>query len=142
MACPDCARPTNTQNISNSLMEGKEKILIVDGNAAILQILTTKFCLEGYDPVTYTYGEDALEAFRRESPKVIVLDECLPDMDALTVCRRIRTESAVPIIILAFSISSRKDFWDLGFIDCVSKPFKPQEIIKRINSILTDPSNL
>ena len=147
MACPYCARPTNTQNIEIFLKEDNQKILIVTPEASMLRLLTSFIWYKGYSVVNTNNNnsEEALEAFCRESPDVIVLDERLPDMDALKVCRRIRTESAVPIIILASTIStisSRKDFWDLGFIDCVSMPFNPQEIIKRINSILTDPSNL
>ena len=145
MTCPDCARPNNTQNIEIILNEdNNQKILFVLHNSSMLRLLKSFFWSKGYSPVTTNNGEDALEASRRESPDVIVLEKCLPDMDALTVCRRIRTESAVPIIILAPRFSATKDFRDLGLIDIVEtiRDLGFKELMKRINSILTEPSNL
>ena len=146
MTCPNCERPNNTQNIKIFPNEdNNQKILIVNHNLSMLRLLTSFFWSKGYSSITTNNGEDALEAFRRESPDVIVLEKGLPDMDALTVCRLIRTESAVPIIIFAPRFSATKDFRDLGFIDIVGTPFRDlgfKELIKRINSILIDPSNL
>ena len=75
----------------------KASILVVDDEPAVLKVLVTRLQLAGYEVFSATNGEEAIEAFHKESPDLIVLDVMLPKMDGFAVCRRIRAESVVPI---------------------------------------------
>ena len=116
----------------------KASILVVDDEPAVLKVLVTRLQLAGYQVHSATNGEEALEAFHRESPDLIVLDVMLPKMDGFAVCRRIRAESVVPIIFLTAleAISERVAGLDLGADDYLSKPFSPKELEARIATIL------
>ena len=117
----------------------KASILVVDDEPAVLKVLVTRLQLAGYQVFSATNGEEALEAFHRDSPDLIVLDVMLPKMDGFAVCRRIRAESVVPIIFLTAleAISERVAGLDLGADDYLSKPFEPKELILRIKNILS-----
>ena len=116
----------------------KASILVVDDEPAVLKVLVTRLQLAGYKVFSATNGEEAIEAFHKESPDLIVLDVMLPKMDGFAVCRRIRAESVVPIIFLTAleAISERVAGLDLGADDYLSKPFSPKELEARIYSIL------
>ena len=94
--------------------------------------------LAGYRVVCAEDGEKALEMFHNESPDLVVLDVMLPKMDGFAVCRRLRAESCVTIIVLSAleAISERVAGLDLGADDYLPKPFSPKELEARIASIL------
>ena len=128
-----------SKNLSiNSSNSGKAKILIVDDEPDVLSVLTNRLQLAGYQVCSATNGEEALEVFHRESPDLIVLDVMLPKMDGIAVCRRIRSESVVPIIFLTALevLSERVAGLDLGADDYLSKPFSPKELEEKIVKIL------
>ena len=77
-----------------------EKMLIADDNRQITAVLTAYARKEGFEPVVAYDGEEALAAYRREAPAVILLDVMMPKLDGFEVCRQIREESAVPIIMI------------------------------------------
>ena len=116
----------------------KASILVVDDEPAVLKVLVTRLQLAGYEVFSATNGEEAIEAFHKQSPDLIVLDVMLPKMDGFAVCRRIRAESVVPIIFLTAleAISERVAGLDLGADDYLSKPFSPKELEARIATIL------
>ena len=116
----------------------KASILVVDDEPAVLKVLVTRLQLAGYEVFSATNGEEAIEAFHKEDPDLIVLDVMLPKMDGFAVCRRIRAESVVPIIFLTAleAISERVAGLDLGADDYLSKPFSPKELEARIATIL------
>ncbi len=116
----------------------KEKILVVDDEAAVRRILTTRLSMAGYRVVVAADGEEALEVYRAESPDLIVLDVMLPKLDGYGVCRELRKESAVPIIMLSAlgTIADRITGLDIGADDYLAKPFSPKELEARIVSIL------
>ena len=116
----------------------KEKILIVDDEVAICQILETRLTIRGYKVCTATNGEQALEVFRREKPDLILLDIMLPQLDGYGVCREVRKESNVPIIMLTAlgDISDRIMGLEFGADDYVVKPFSPKELEARIRAVL------
>ena len=118
--------------------KGKERILVVNDERAVLMVLVTRLQLAGYQVFSATNGEEALESFHTDSPDLIVLDFMLPKMDAFTLCRRIRAESLVPIICLTplEDISNRVAGLGLGAVDYLSKPFSPKELEARIATIL------
>lgn len=114
------------------------KILVVDDDPAISEMLTIVLQAEGFDTVAVTDGSEAVGTFQREQPDLILLDLMLPGMNGVDICRAIRTESMVPIVML----TAKTDTVDVvlglesGADDYVSKPFKPKELVARIRARL------
>ena len=115
-----------------------EKILVVDDEAAIRRILTTRLGMIGYEVVTASDGQEAIEVFMRESPDLVILDVMLPKLDGYQVCRTLRRESEVPIVMLTAlgDVGDRITGLRLGADDYLAKPFSPKELEARIHSIL------
>ncbi|MGE0734050.1 MAG: response regulator [Alphaproteobacteria bacterium] len=113
-------------------------ILVIDDEPPIRRLLRTILAGQDYRVIEAGNGAEGLRLFRHEKPNLIVLDLGLPDMDGLEIVKRLRGESAVPIIIL----SSRDDekakvtALDLGADDYVTKPFGAEELIARIRTAL------
>lgn len=114
------------------------KILVVDDDPAISEMLTIVLEAEGFEPVAVTDGAVAVDAFRAESPDLVLLDLMLPGMNGIDICRVIRQESAVPIVML----TAKTDTVDVvlglesGADDYINKPFKPKELIARLRARL------
>lgn len=115
-----------------------EKILVVDDEAAIRRILSTRLAMVGYNVVTAADGQEAIELFEQEAPDLVVLDVMLPKVDGYQVCRTIRRDSDVPIIMLTAlgDVGDRITGLRLGADDYLAKPFSPKELEARIHSIL------
>lgn len=114
------------------------KILVVDDERNILEIVEAYLAVNGYLVYTSRDGSDALEKVKKIQPDLVVLDLMLPDIDGLTVCKKIRSSSNLPIIMLTAK-SSEKDILTglkLGADDYVVKPFSPKELVARIESVL------
>ena len=113
-------------------------ILVVDDEPAIIRALTTAFGARGYGVVTAATGEEALDRVMHATPSAIVLDLGLPDIDGVEVCRRLRTWSDVPIIVLtAEGLEDRKvAALDEGADDYVTKPFSMPELLARLRVAL------
>lgn len=116
----------------------KEKILVVDDEISIRRILETRLSMIGYDVVSASDGEEALQIFRKEYPTLVVLDVMMPKLDGYGVCQELRKESDVPIIILTAlgDVSDRITGLELGADDYIVKPFSPKELEARIRSVL------
>ncbi|HEY98169.1 MAG TPA: response regulator transcription factor [Dehalococcoidia bacterium] len=114
----------------------KKRILVVDDDTAILRLLSTNLKARGYEVLTATDGEEALETVQKEYIDLIILDIMMPKVDGVQVCRHIREWSDIPIIIL----SARGDENDkvkcleLGADDYLTKPFGIAELMARINT--------
>jgi OmpR family response regulator RpaB len=115
-----------------------EKILVVDEQLSIRQILKTRLSMLGYKVILAANGEEALFLFNKENPNLLILDIMLAKIDGYEVCREIREQSQVPIIILtALGDTADRVFgFDLGADDYVMKPFSPRELEARIRAIL------
>jgi len=115
-----------------------KKILIVDDEKPIVEILKYNLEKEGYKVVTAYDGEAAIKMFAEENPDVIVLDIMLPLKDGLAVCREIRLQSDIPIIMLtAKEMEVDKVLGlELGADDYVTKPFSAREVTARVKAIL------
>lgn len=115
-----------------------EKILVVDDEINIRQVLETRLSIRGYNVILASNGEEALELFRKEKPDLVILDIMLPQLDGYEVCSKIREGSHVPIIMLTAlgDISDRVLGLELGADDYVIKPFSPKELEARIRSVL------
>lgn len=116
----------------------KEKILIVDDEPSIRRILETRLSIMGYKVYSVADGEEALVAFKREQPNLVILDLMMPKLDGYGVCQELRKDSDIPIIMLTAlgDVSDRITGLELGADDYVIKPFSPKELEARIRSIL------
>ena len=115
-----------------------EKILVVDDEAAIRRILTTRLSMVGYNVVAAADGQEALELFDQETPDLVVLDVMMPKLNGYGVCQKLRSHSDVPIIILTAlgDVADRITGLELGADDYLTKPFSPKELEARIHAIL------
>ncbi len=116
----------------------KERVLVVDDDTALAEMIGIVLRGEGFEPSFCADGDSALAAFRSAKPDVVLLDLMLPGKDGNEVCRLIRAESGVPIIML----TAKSDTVDVvlglesGADDYISKPFKPKELVARIRARL------
>jgi DNA-binding response OmpR family regulator len=115
-----------------------QTILVVDDEARIVKLVRDYLERAGFDVLTARDGETALQTTRLEKPDLIVLDLMLPGVDGLDVCRRLRRESSVPIIMLTARVeeADRIVGLELGADDYVTKPFSPRELVARVRATL------
>ena len=130
-------------NAASGLGDGKlaamkERILVVDDDTALAEMIGIVLRSEGFEPSFCADGDGAFAAFQTNKPDLILLDLMLPGKNGHEVCREIRTESGVPIIML----TAKSDTVDVvtgleaGADDYISKPFKPKELVARIRARL------
>ena len=119
-------------------IQEQERILVADDEASIRRILETRLKMVGYEVITAADGEEALEAFQKHNPDLIILDVMMPKMDGYGVTREVRRNSDVPIIILTAlgDVSERITGLELGADDYVVKPFSPKELEARVKAVL------
>ncbi|MEG0961840.1 MAG: response regulator transcription factor [Lachnospiraceae bacterium] len=119
-------------------MVAKQKILIVDDDVNIAELISLYLTKECYDTRMVHDGEEALSVFEQYQPNLILLDLMLPGIDGYQVCREIRTKSNVPIIML----SAKGEIFDkvlgleLGADDYIMKPFDSKELVARAKAVL------
>ena len=119
------------------------KILVVDDDPAVAEMIGIVLRADGFDPVFCDHGDRAVAIFRAEQPDVILLDLMLPGKSGIDICREIRAESGVPIIML----TAKSDTVDVvlglesGADDYIPKPFKPRELIARVRARLRRNDN-
>ena len=118
------------------------RVLVVDDDAALAEMLGIVLRAEGFDPVFCADGDSAMAIFRDAKPDIVLLDVMLPGRDGVEVCRLIRAESGVPIVML----TARTDTVDVvaglesGADDYIHKPFKPKELVARLRARLRPAS--
>ena len=114
------------------------RVLVVDDEAQIVRVLRGYLEKAGFSVLTASSGPEALRVARQERPDLIILDLMLPGMDGLDVCRALRKESDVPIIMLTARVeeTDRLIGLELGADDYVSKPFSPREVVARVRAVL------
>jgi two-component system response regulator MtrA len=116
----------------------KGRVLVVDDDTALAEMIGIVLKGEGFDVALCDNGDDALAAFRSHRPDLVLLDLMLPGKDGIEVCRQIRAESGVPIVML----TAKSDTVDVvlglesGADDYVPKPFKPKELVARVRARL------
>ena len=112
------------------------RVLVVDDDAALAEMLSIVLRQEGFDSFTVSRGDLALDALRDYKPDVVLRDLMLPGRDGIDVCKEIRAESGIPIVML----TAKGDTVDIvvglesGADDYVVKPFKPKELVARIRA--------
>ncbi len=119
-------------------MAAKQKILIVDDDVNIAELIPLYLTKECFDTKTVNDGEEALAAFEQYAPNLVLLDLMLPGIDGYQVCREIRAKSDAPIIML----SAKGEIFDkvlgleLGADDYILKPFDSKELVARVKAVL------
>lgn len=119
-------------------MAAKQKILIVDDDVNIAELISLYLTKECFETKIVNDGEEALTAFQQFHPNLILLDLMLPGIDGYQVCREIRAKSNVPIIML----SAKGEIFDkvlgleLGADDYIMKPFDSKEMVARVKAVL------
>jgi two-component system, OmpR family, response regulator MtrA len=122
----------------------KPRVLVVDDDSALAEMLGIVLRADGFEPSFVADGSRAMQAFRDTKPDIILLDLMLPGLSGIDVCRAIRAESGVPIIML----TAKTDTVDVvlglesGADDYVVKPFKPKELIARMRARLRHHENI
>lgn len=113
-------------------------MLVVEDEASLASTLSYNFRKNGFDVISAYDGVEGLQAARRENPDVIVLDLMLPKMDGLEVCRRLRADSDVPILMLTARGEEldRVVGLELGADDYLTKPFSMRELVARVRALL------
>ena len=113
-------------------------ILVADDEKHIAQLVKLYLTNEGYQVETAADGQEALEKARRLRPDLIVLDLMMPRLDGWEVCRRLRKESSVPVIMLTARTEDVDKIvgLELGADDYVTKPFNPRELVARVKAVL------
>lgn len=116
----------------------QKKILVVDDEKEIANLVRDFLIAEGFEVVVSYDGEEGMNAFKQHKPDLAVLDIMLPKKDGMEVCRTIRSESSIPIIMLSAKKSDIDKVLGLGLgaDDYVTKPFSPVELVARIKAHL------
>ncbi len=119
-------------------MKDKQTIMVVDDDPNIAQLVRLYLEKEGYDVTIQTRGDEAVAAFQKNPPNLLVLDLMLPGMDGWQVCRAVRKISNIPIIML----TAKDETFDkvlgleLGADDYMTKPFESKELVARVKAVL------
>jgi DNA-binding response OmpR family regulator len=115
-----------------------KKVLVVDDDAKTVELVRLYLNRDGYRVLTAYDGAEALRLARESHPDLIVLDLMLPGINGLEVCRTLRNESDVPIIMLTAKTTDQDKLTGLGLgaDDYVTKPFSPRELVARVRAVL------
>jgi two-component system alkaline phosphatase synthesis response regulator PhoP len=116
----------------------RRRVLLVDDDENIVQLVKMYLERDGYQVTTALDGQGALDAARRTRPDIVVLDLMLPGMGGLEVCRELRRDSSVPIVMLTARTTETDKLTglDMGADDYVTKPFSPRELLARMRAVL------
>jgi two-component system alkaline phosphatase synthesis response regulator PhoP len=117
---------------------GMSKVLVVDDDPGIVKLVRAYLEQAGFAVLTANDGKRAMQIARNDKPDLVILDLMLPEMDGWDVCRALRKESDVPIIMLTARVeeSDKLIGLELGADDYVTKPFSPRELVARVRSVL------
>jgi two-component system, OmpR family, response regulator MtrA len=125
-----------TQSVGKEGLPARGRILVVDDDAPLAEMLSIVLRQEGFDSRICPHGDAALDEFRSYRPDLVLLDLMMPGKDGIDVCKEIRAESGVPIVML----TAKGDTVDVvvglesGADDYIVKPFKPKELVARIRA--------
>lgn len=119
----------------------KEKILLVDDEPDILEIVGYNLKKEGYEVYTADNGKEAINIAKAEKPDLIILDVMMPEMDGMETCYQIRNNASLKDTLIAFLTARGEDYsqiagFDAGADDYITKPVKPRVLVSKIKAIL------
>jgi DNA-binding response OmpR family regulator len=132
------AKPKSSVPIQKVERPSGGRILVVDDEPNIVELVKYNLSREGYEVITSYDGHDAVEKAKAAAPDLVVLDLMLPYVDGLEVCRVLRRDSSVPILMLTAKDTEQDRVLglELGADDYVTKPFSPRELVARVRAIL------
>lgn len=118
-----------------------EKIVVIEDEDDILEVIAYNLKREGYEVVTSTSGEDGLEKIEKSSPHLVVLDLMLPEIDGIELCRKLKSDPltrAIPVIMVTAKGEESDVVLGLGVgaDDYITKPFSPRELVARVKAVL------
>ncbi|MHB8620880.1 MAG: response regulator [Chloroflexota bacterium] len=113
------------------------EILVVDDDPDIVDIISYSLRKDGHKVITGHDGQEALELARKHHPDLVILDVMMPKQNGFEVCRRLRQESALPVILLTAKGEENDKVWglDLGADDYMTKPFSHKELLARVRAV-------
>jgi two-component system KDP operon response regulator KdpE len=116
----------------------KRRILVVDDEMQIVRVLRTSLSAQGYEILSASDGDKALQAMKEWTPDLVITDLGMPHMDGLQLCKRIRAQSQLPIIVLSVrgQEATKIEALDAGADDYVTKPFSMNELLARVRAAL------
>jgi len=116
----------------------KPKVLVIDDEENVCELITIYFEKAGYDVVCAGDGAEGIDMLRSQRPDLVILDLMLPGMDGLDVCKEIRKTSNIPMIMLTARVDEvdRVLGLEMGADDYVTKPFAPRELLARVKAVL------
>lgn len=122
-------------------MSAKAKIIVVEDEADILDVIEYNLTREGYKVLGFRDGEQGLEAIRGEEPQLVLLDLMLPGIDGIEICKKVKEDPVtrdVPVIMITAKTEESDVVLGLGVgaDDYVSKPFSPKELVARVKAVL------
>jgi DNA-binding response OmpR family regulator len=126
------------QTASKTDTQSGGRILVVDDEPHIVELVRYNLAQEGFEVSVAYDGHDAIEKAKKDAPDLVILDLMLPYVDGFEVCRHIRKESSVPILMLTAKHGEQERVvgLELGADDYVTKPFSPRELVARVRAIL------
>jgi DNA-binding response OmpR family regulator len=126
------------RNAAQDVETPMRRILVVDDESSIREVLTHYLEAAGFAVIEAPDGATALRLAAMSPPDLVVLDVMLPGIDGMEVCRRLRAESAIPILMLTAKIEEDDKLagFNLGADDYVTKPFSPREVVVRVQALL------
>jgi len=120
------------------------RVLIIEDDANIQKILSLYLEGEGFEVRTASSGQEGLQCLHDYQPDLVLLDIMLPDIDGWEICRRIRQEEEIPVIMVTALDSTRDKVTglELGSDDYITKPFEPREVLARVRAVLRRSTHL
>lgn len=119
----------------------KQKVLLVDDEPDILEMIGFNLEKEGYEVFTAPNGRKAMEIARAQRPDLVLLDVMMPEMDGMETCRELREDPNLRDVLIAFLTARNEDYsqiagFDAGADDYISKPIKPRVLVSRVKALL------
>ncbi len=114
----------------------KRCVLVVDDQPKLLRFVEIDLKLRGYEVATTTSGEEALKLIKPDWPDIMLLDMVMPEIDGFEVLRRLRSFSRLPVIAFSASHGSQEEAMKCGANDFLNKPFRSDEMVRRIHGLL------
>jgi DNA-binding response OmpR family regulator len=118
------------------MVDNKKRVLVVDDEPRILHFVRVNLNLSGYDVITTTSGEEALRLLESEKPDIMLLDILMTPMSGFDVLSQLRTFSRLPVVVFTGRDDIAATAMREGADDYIAKPFRPEELTKKINNIL------
>jgi len=115
----------------------KRSVLVVDDEQKLLRFVEISLRIRGFDVVTTTSGQEALDLVKSAKPDIMLLDVIMPGIDGFQVLKELRTFTGLPVIVFSASPGNQEKALQLGANDFMPKPFDADELVRRIKKIVS-----